>query len=68
LDEVTDYVDKGIPVDVIYLDFQKTFDKVPHKRLMEKVRALGMTGKLAGWLEEWLRDRQQRVVVNGAFL
>ena len=51
LEKVTDYVDKGIPVDVIYLDF-----KVPHKRSMEKVRALGNTGKLAGWLEEWLSD------------
>ena len=34
---------------------------------MEKVRAPGITGKLAGWLEEWLSDRHQRVVVNGAF-
>jgi len=37
LEEVSHYVDKGIPVDVIYLDFRKVFDKVPHKRLLEKV-------------------------------
>jgi len=34
---------------------------------MEKVRALGITGRSADWLEEWLSDRQQRVVVNGVF-
>ena len=37
LDKVTDWVDKGIDVDVIYLDLVKAFDKVPHTRLMNKV-------------------------------
>ena len=37
LDEVTDWVDKGIDVDVIYLDLVKAFDKVPHTRLTNKV-------------------------------
>ena len=41
--EFLEEVDKGILVDVLYLDFQKAFDKVRHKRLMEKVRALGIT-------------------------
>ena len=34
VDEMTKWVDDGSPVDVIYLDFQKAFDKVPHQRLM----------------------------------
>ena len=53
------------PYDVIYLDFQKAFDKVPHKRLMLKLRAHGIEEHLCAWIEDWLSDRQQRVVLNG---
>ena len=58
---VTDYVDNGCPVDVLYLDFQKAFDKVPHQRLLSKLEALGITGKFSGWIASWLNGRQQRV-------
>ena len=34
LEEITKWVDDGSPVDVIYLDFQKVFDKVPHQNHM----------------------------------
>jgi retron-type reverse transcriptase len=57
-------VDDGSPVDIIYLDFSKAFDKVPHKRLIEKLKAHGIRGEVANWIEEWLRDRIQRVVVG----
>jgi hypothetical protein len=52
-------------VDIIYLDFKKVFDKVPHKSLMVKIRALGIVGKVADWIEDWLLNRKQRVVLNG---
>jgi len=43
LEFVTNYIDQGYPIDVTYLDFQKAFDKVPHKRLMMKINAMGIT-------------------------
>ena len=36
-EEITKWVDDGSPVDAIYLDFQKAFDKVPHQRLILKL-------------------------------
>ena len=62
---VSQYTDQGYPVDVIYLDFQKAFDKVPHKRLMTKIKAMGISGNLYNWIENWLNDREQRVVLLG---
>jgi len=65
LEEVTRAVDEGVPVDVIYLDFAKAFDKVPKERLLEKLRAHGVSGHLLRWIRNWLTGRQQRVVLNG---
>ena len=41
-EEITKRVDDGSPVDVIYLDFQKAFDKVPHQRIIIKLKSHGM--------------------------
>ena len=65
LDAWTEALDDGGCVDVIYMDFQKAFDTVPHRRLIQKVSAHGIEGRLLGWLRDFLADREQRVVVNG---
>ncbi len=65
MERVTREVDRGKAVDVIYLDFSKAFDKVPHKKLIEKFRGKGIQGEPLRWMEKWLEDRRQRVVVNG---
>ena len=62
---VSDRIDEGKPVDVVYLDFQKAFDKVPHERLIIKLEALGIGGNVIKWIREWLRGRTQRVIING---
>ena len=58
-------MDDGSPVDVMYLDFQKAFDKVPHQRRMRKLKSHGMGNSIINWVEQWLTDRRQRVVVDG---
>ena len=58
-------MDDGSPVDVNYLDFQKAFDKVPHQRLIRKLKSHGIGNSIINWIEHWLTDRRQRVVVDG---
>ena len=53
-------------VDVIYLDFKKAFDKVPHK-LLKKLRRYGTRGKVYALIKKFLTNRRQRVVVNGQY-
>ena len=66
-DDMTRLLDSGKPVDVIYLDFAKAFDKVPHKRLLNKIKSHGISGDIFRWISTWLENRQQRVSVNGKF-
>jgi hypothetical protein len=57
----------GIGVDVIYLDFQKAFDSVPHKRLISKLIAYGIGGSVIKWITDFLYKRKMRVYLNGAY-
>ena len=43
----------------------KAFDRVPHKRLYTKLVSHGISGNTLAWIESFLSDRKQRVVVNG---
>src|SRR5208282_3780371 len=54
LDKVSGIVDDGECVDVIFLDFAKAFDKVPHHRLLKKLASHGIDGKLREWISQWL--------------
>jgi hypothetical protein len=58
------YIDEGLAFDVIYLDFAKAFDKVPHVRLCKKVESFGILGQLLAWITNFLQDRSQSVVIN----
>ena len=65
LEELTKWVGDGAPVDIIYLDFQKAFDKVPHQRLILKLKSHGMGNSIVNWIEQWLTDRRQRLDLDG---
>ena len=57
-------LDKGTPIDVIYLDFSKAFDKVPTRRLCYKLYHMGIRGKLLRWIEAFLTNRNYRVKIG----
>ena len=49
----------------VFLDISKVFDKVWHKGLLYKIKSYEVEGELLSLLECYLRDRKQRVVLNG---
>ena len=65
LEDLTEALDNGKEIDVVYIDFCKAFDKVPHKRLLKKLWAYGIRGKIYAWITDFLSDRTQRVIVDG---
>ena len=58
-------MDKGGQVDTFILDFEKAFDTPPHELLKCKLYGYGIGGKTLKWIDSFLCDRQQRVMVNG---
>lgn len=65
LEDWTAIIDNGGEIDVIYMDFMKAFDKVPHKRLLKKLIGYGVSQKVVNLIEDFLSNRCQRVIVNG---
>ena len=64
LDKVTRCIDNGDTVDAIYLDFARAFDRVPHERLMQNIKAHGIGGKILACTKGWLSERKQRVCMQ----
>ena len=67
LDRWTQELDQGGIIDVLYFDFMKAFDRVPHKYLLAKLRSYGVHGQIYNWIEDFLSNRQQRVKVCSSF-
>lgn len=64
LDKWTSTLDTGGAVDIAYCDFQKAFDKVPHKQLIAKLKCYGVTGNIITWIEQFLTSRTFKVRVG----
>ena len=59
-------LDSSDIVDCVYLDYRKAFDSVPHIRLLTKVHAYGIQGKVYDWIRAFLTQRTQRVLIDSA--
>ena len=64
-DSIFEGFTQGNDTDSIYLDFAKAFDKVDTELLLQKLSRYGFHQKLIGWIQSFLTDREQVVVVNG---
>ncbi len=64
LEAWTHALEEGFEVDVVYIDFRKAFDSVPHERLLHKLSLLGIRGKLLNWIRAFLVGRKQRVCIG----
>ena len=61
----TESLEKGISVDVLYLDFSKVLESVPHEWLLLKLKVYGLQGKVLLWIRSFLSERKQAAVING---
>ena len=52
--------------DIIFLDFCKAFDSIPHAELLYKISKMGITGELWSWFKSYLSGRSQVVRLNGS--
>ena len=64
-DDIYEGFTRGEDTDSIYLDYAKAFDKVDLKLLINKLKRYGFHEKLIGWIESFLSNREQVVVLNG---
>ena len=58
-------IDSGKTADLILFDYSKAFDKVCHQILLEKLKSIGIDGKLLNWITSFLEGREMQVAVKG---
>ena len=66
LHEIGKNLDQNVQTDVLYLDFAKAFDTVDHQILLKKLKRFGVVDRMHDWFKDYLHQRFQRVVVDGA--
>jgi len=61
LDKWSEYLECGGQIDAVYTDFEKAFDKVPHKRLLSKLHSYEISDSIINWIKDFLASRKYRV-------
>ena len=64
LDLITKSLAEGFTVYVVYVDFLKAFDMIPHRKLIQKLERYGIKDDLLKWIEFFLSGRRQTVVLG----
>ena len=67
LEDITSCLDNREGVDIVFLDYRKAFDSVPHKRLVHKIARYGFGEVFTRWINNFLSDRTQSVSIRGEF-
>ena len=65
-DDIAKHLDASEQIDMAILDFSKAFDKVSHQRLSSKLEFYGIRNDTKRWINCFLADRTQKVVVQDA--
>ena len=63
--EIYPSMDEGCKICGVFLDISKAFDKLSHKGLVFKLEQKRIIGNLLDILVDFLRNKKQRVVLNG---
>ena len=63
-DEILKQIEEGNQVNVLYIDFEKCFDKIDFKILLNKLKLKGVKGKAYTWIKHILTNRTFRVEVG----
>ena len=62
LEDWTHVLDDKESLDIIYCNFKKAFDSVPHQRLLKKISAYGIRGQILNWIRDFLAGRSRKLL------
>ena len=65
IDNLAHNIDNRIQTDAILLNFQKAFDKVPHRRLLYKLTYYGISPQALNLVHSFISNRTQQVLLEG---
>ena len=66
MDELSLCLEQGGQVDILYTDFEKAFDKLPHNLLLHKLSLYGLNSNIIAWFKNFLTNRSFSVQINNS--